>query len=321
MWRVISTPFYKCMIPHTLRTRPRMRTALARALNARVRAYASNSLAHEIRGPPLDEKPLDNVIFWLHGLMGQGKNWRTFTSRLRQSLVDRDGRSWRIVLVDLRGHGASASVGAGTTSEELLVDAARDVEALVNKLGVVPKIVVGHSLGGKIALEYSKIATAVPTQIWSLDSSPGKVEVSDAHGAGRVLAAIRQLPSRIPSRRWLAEALPKEFSRGLVDWIGSNLKNVSGGEELEWVHNFETVEALYQSFRNTDSWPAFEDPRTDFYVVKAERSTAWSATDVARLQKTPRSKFMVLPRADHWLHTDNPDGLLELMSDSILADL
>ena len=253
------------------------RRALTRALSDHARV-----LAHEVHGAPFDSK-VDadalSTIFILHGLMGAGRNWRTFAKQLRQRLGEQD---WRVVLVDLRGHGASASVGQGAGHG--VVEAARDVDALAKMVGTAPSVVVGHSLGGKIALEYSKLATTAPKQTWSLDSVPGRVE-ADPHGVAEVLSAIRALPRRIPSRKWLAQALP-QFSAELVDWIGSNLKNVrDGGSELELVFNLDTVMQLYDSYQKTDSWHAIEDEASGIYVVKAENSTRWSTACVERLKK------------------------------------
>ena len=284
------------------------RRALTRALSDHARV-----LAHEVHGAPFDSK-VDadalSTIFILHGLMGAGRNWRTFAKQLRQRLGEQD---WRVVLVDLRGHGASASVGQGAGHG--VVEAARDVDALAKMVGTAPSVVVGHSLGGKIALEYSKLATTAPKQTWSLDSVPGRVE-ADPHGVAEVLSAIRALPRRIPSRKWLAQALP-QFSAELVDWIGSNLKNVrDGGSELELVFNLDTVMQLYDSYQKTDSWHAIEDEASGIYVVKAENSTRWSTACVERLKRSP-ANFQVLANAGHWVHTDNPNGLLEILTTSI----
>lgn len=295
-----------------------MRSALAGAFR---RSYASSALAFEVRGASpsaLEGASSDDVIFILHGLLGSGRNWRSFSDRLRSKLLERGGdRSLYVLLVDLRGHGASASVGLESKPSSVHA-AAKDVDDLAQRIGVAPGVVIGHSLGGKVALEYSKLATTAPRQVWSLDSTPGRVVDVDTHGAGRVLEAIKGLPKRIPSRRWLSQALP-QFSPALVDWIGSNLRNVQDSkEELEFMFNIDTVSELFESFRATDSWHAFENsPRADIHVVKAEQSNAWSESCVERLSKTARSKFWVLPKADHWVHTSNPDGLLELFASSI----
>jgi pimeloyl-ACP methyl ester carboxylesterase len=102
-----------------------------------------------------------------------------------------------------------------------------------------------------------------------------------------------------------------------VDWIGSNLKNVrDGGSELELVFNLDTVMQLYDSYQKTDSWHAIEDEASGIYVVKAENSTRWSTACVERLKRSP-ANFQVLANAGHWVHTDNPNGLLEILTTSI----
>jgi len=78
------------------------------------------------------------------------------------------------------------------------------------------------------------------------------------------------------------------------------------------VWNIDTVRDLYGSYRNTDSWHSLEAPRSDMFVVKAENSTRWSPECIESLKSTS-TKFMELPRAGHWLHTDNPDGLMEFI--------
>jgi len=268
---------------------------------------SSRLLAHEVHGDGNGR-----TAFILHGLMGAGRNWRTFAKRLRERL---GAEKWRIVLVDLRGHGGSAEIGvreggASGTGTEAVRDAARDVDDLARAVGA-PSVVIGHSLGGKVALEYSKLATTAATQVWSLDSVPGKVLGGDVHGVQEVLDAVRRLPARIPSRRWLAGELSPQFSSAMIDWIGSNLRNVD--DELEFVWNIDTVRDLYASYRNTDSWESLEVPRSDMFVVKAEKSTRWSPECVERLKSTSTT-YMELPRAGHWLHADNPDGLLEFIA-------
>lgn len=290
---------------HTLRRR------LTRTLDSPLlsRRLAS-TLAYELQGDSSGDK---NNLFILHGLLGQGRNWRTFGRRLRGALGEDD---WRVFLVDLRGHGKSSSVRGGPNT---VTSAAHDVHKLAESLGAHPDVVVGHSLGGKVALEYSKLALKTPRQVWSLDSVPGRVN-GDAHGVDEVLKAIVNLPRRIPSRRWLAEALP-QFSPGLVDWIGSNLKNVDGkGDELEFVFDIDVAHDLYTSYRETDSWDALENTQTaaaNMYVVKAANSTRWSNESINRLKSSSRSKFMELANAGHWVHTDNPDGLLEMLVSEI----
>lgn len=107
----------------------------------------------------------------LHGILGSRKNWGTFARRLAQEFP-----TWQFLLVDLRCHGESTSLkkrGAHTVAS-----AALDVLKLVAQLRMTPRVIVGHSFGGKVALSMVEQAAkplARPVRVWVLDATPGKV--------------------------------------------------------------------------------------------------------------------------------------------------
>jgi pimeloyl-ACP methyl ester carboxylesterase len=276
---------------------------------ASTHASSNNFLSYEIHDSPGTHK----CLYILHGLLGTGRNWRSMSQNLRKALGT---DTWRVVAVDLRGHGKSRDVGKGSSHD--VRSAAKDVEALAQLRGDTIDCLIGHSLGGKIALEFSKVSAKAPKQVWSLDSVPGTAIGGDVHGVEKVLQAVQQLPQRIPSRRALATLLaPYNFSIELVDWLGSNLQNV--GDELEFVFDINVATKLYDSYHTTDSWPALEAPVSEMFVVKAARSARWKPECLERLNRAPqdRVKFLELENAGHWVHSDNPRGLLEMLQTHI----
>ncbi|WP_239096468.1 alpha/beta hydrolase [Streptomyces sp. SID11385] len=83
-------------------------------------------------GPPL-------VL--LHGLAGYAGEWEAVAVRLR-------ARGHRVVAMDLRGHGDSERKPGDTGASAH----ARDVAGLLDRLGLGPAVLVGQSLGGRVAL-------------------------------------------------------------------------------------------------------------------------------------------------------------------------
>ncbi|KAK9270633.1 hypothetical protein L1049_026215 [Liquidambar formosana] len=81
----------------------------------------------------------------LHGILGCRKNWGTFARRLAQEFP-----TWQFLLVDLRCHGESASIKK--RGPHTVASAALDVLKLVAKLRITPRVLVGHSFGGKVVL-------------------------------------------------------------------------------------------------------------------------------------------------------------------------
>jgi pimeloyl-ACP methyl ester carboxylesterase len=67
-----------------------------------VEASASAGAAVAAAAPPV------RTAFLLHGLLGQGRNWRTFARRLVAAAAEAGAPNWRLLLVDLRCHGQTA---------------------------------------------------------------------------------------------------------------------------------------------------------------------------------------------------------------------
>eukprot|EP00960_Hanusia_phi_P061592 764885-Hanusia_phi.AAC.3 len=102
------------------------------------------------------------VAFILHGILGNGRNWLPFARAMVRRLPD-----WQFLLLDLRGHGESV---APVQERHTLRCCARDVEVLGERLGRAADVVIGHSFGGKVAMDLLSFACQPPKTTWVLDS-------------------------------------------------------------------------------------------------------------------------------------------------------
>ena len=110
----------------------------------------------------------------LHGLMGSGRNWRTFARALSARLAA-GGTPWRFALVDHVWHGRTFGdrthrewrnprvrdgVPNGACAVDLAASAVGDFAAHVRATHPHCRVaaVIGHSLGGKIALRHPREA-------------------------------------------------------------------------------------------------------------------------------------------------------------------
>ncbi|KAI8527250.1 hypothetical protein RHMOL_Rhmol12G0061200 [Rhododendron molle] len=337
----------------TIRSKPSLTRYLSSPIPFLRRITTSRSLQtlafEEVRSSSTDRPP-DFTAFVLHGLLGSGRNWRSFARSLAPSLSNSSPSSdWRMVLVDMRNHGRSADI-EGFSPPHDMVNAAKDLADLVNAQGWAwPDVVLGHSMGGKVALQFAEScargdygeSAQLPKQLtyekpgagqlWVLDSVPGKVnpERNSDGEVEKVLQTLQTLPKSIPSRRWLVDHMIKlGFSKSLSEWIGSNLKN---SEEHEtWAFNLEGAVDMFNSYRETNYWPLLEHPPKgmDVSIVRAEKSDRWDTDVIQRLENLANrrvdeseGKFSVhvLPNSGHWVHVDNPKGLLEIVAPRIAS--
>jgi esterase len=261
------------------------------------------------------------AVVFLHGILGSRNNWRGFARRL----LERDPR-WAMVLVDLRNHGESH----GFLPPHDITSAAADVEALVASMRLSTWVLVGHSYGGKVALEVARRGAPHLAEVWSLDSTPGvrsfeavpgvEREVTLLEELDRVLRAVRRVPVPLASRAELVDRLQAEgLSDRLAQWMTTNLRSTDAG--LVWKFALEHIPEMLASFGSTDLWPfivADGGPRR--VLVRGGRSDRWSPAERARVDAAVKAGKLtdhLMAEAGHWLHTDDPDGLLTLLEPAL----
>ena len=249
-----------------------------------------------------------SLAFVLHGVLGSGRNWRSFARQLAGVAP-----AWRFALVDLRCHGDSH----GAPPPHTVAACADDLARLATSLGQPPAAVLGHSFGGKVALAYAARHGVDLDQVWVLDAVPGPLAGDPTdHEVARVIRAVRSIPLPIARREdVVARLLAAGFSDSLAGWMSTNLARGAGG--LVWRFDLDGVVALLHDYAALDLWPVLEAPSAspELHLVRAARSDRWTPDVLARLAALPANvRVHVLADAGHWVHADNPDGLLATLA-------
>lgn len=261
--------------------------------------------AYDLHGAPLGGP----ALFLLHGILGNRGNWRSFARRLAGALP-----GWSVVTVDHRHHGDSL----GAPPPDTVAACGEDLAALAAALGVRPRVTVGHSFGGKVVLAHADRHPEGLAQVWVLDAPPDAGDRGgEDHEVVRVVAALRDVPLPLARREQVVtELMDRGLSRPLALWMTTNLRPVEGGYAYRF--DLDGAERLLRDYFRVDGWPVLERPRGRPWVevVRAERSDRWDAAALDRfaaLPSTVPTRLHTLPDAGHWLHADNPDGLLALL--------
>jgi pimeloyl-ACP methyl ester carboxylesterase len=250
------------------------------------------------------------AIMFLHGILGRGHNLRTIAKRF----VDAQP-GWAALLVDLRGHGRSPK----ETLDPSLEAAARDVVSLAARIGEPVAAIAGHSFGGKVALEAARVGGLEALRdVMVIDSAPGAREpFRGGDSALGLIETIESLPAAFRYRREFIEALiAAGKSREIAEWLSQSLEYE--GDHARFALRLDEIRALILDYFARDLWSVVEDPPggVRVHLVIGDRSGSYSNADrdrAARLAaQSERVTFHVLP-AGHWVHVDNPDGLLNTL--------
>lgn len=262
-------------------------------------------------------------LLFLHGMLGRGANLRTIARRF----VDQRP-AWDAWLVDLRGHGASPK----GSPEPSLAAAADDVLALCSR-SIPVGAIVGHSFGGKVALQAAQrallhpsnqaferaVALAQPVHVVTIDSNPGTrrpEEVAGRDSALSVIRMLRTLPRQFPSRAAFVDAVQAHgLSRMLAQWLAQSTEQSTDGG-VRFALNLDELQALLASYFAEDLWPLIEQPPSSLrvHLIIGARSSSYSTEDRERAQALAANSAQVtcdvLP-TDHWVHAEDPEGLLQ----------
>lgn len=242
-------------------------------------------------------------VWFLHGILGQGRNWRSFARRLAEEVP-----AAYALLPDLRCHGASA----GLPPPHTLAACADDLDRLEARHGA-PRVVVAHSFGGKVALERLRRRPVPDGSVTVvLDSPPGPGHRGDGPGdPARVLPALRAAPVPAPDRAALRAPLDAAgVPPAVVAWLASSARQDADGWRWGW--DLDGVEALLRDYLATDLWPFLGATAHRVVLVEAGRSDRYTDAD-RRAPTGPGVTRARLPDAGHWVHVDDPAGTAALV--------
>lgn len=245
-----------------------------------------------------DNGPKDTLpLVVLHGLFGSADNWRSHVKLWQERR--------RVVTVDLRNHGRSPHAEA--MNYALMAD---DVVALLNRLDIGRCDLLGHSMGGKVAIS---VARRAPERLASLivaDIAP----VAYSHGHDPVFAAMRRVEEDEPASRKAADALMAEHIETSATrmFLATNLVRDDDGV-MRWRVGLDEIEAAYPAIVAEPAGEGAYDGPT--LVVRGAHSDYVSEALLPRLREVlPRAEIETL-EAGHWLHAEMPDAFQRAVND------
>ncbi len=247
----------------------------------------------------LGDGPRSTVL--LHGFLGSGKNLRTLATRW----LARDP-SRRFLLPDLRGHGDSPPLDPTTDLDAMGADVLIAAQAAGFS---APLHLVGHSLGGRVALAAARRDPEQITRVTLLDIGPGPVgRASDE--TRRVMDLLLAAPAQAADRRDMKTFLMGHgLSSALSDWLLMNF--VASGDGYGWQIDRQALSELQNRFVADDLWDVIRAGRTGVNCIRGGRSPYVSDDEVEGLRAAGCAVHTI--DAGHYVHVEALDSLLDLL--------
>lgn len=229
-----------------------------------------------------------NVLL-IHGLFGDKNN----LNNLKKTLLPH----FNVMTIDLPDHGQSSHVKHWQFDTVI-----NDIYALLEQQNFTPCSIVGHSLGGKVAMAMALSHPDDITKVVVADIAP----VAYPHRHDAVFNALEAVEcAKVSDRKQAVEIMNKMLNEpGVGQFLLKSFKRT--GDAWKWQFN---LSGLKQSYSNIIDWPFTEQTfNGPVLFIKGERSDYIEALHQTAIQKHfPNARFKVISNTGHWLHAEKPE--------------
>ena len=250
-----------------------------------------------------------HVVF-VHGLFGQGKNWTT----IAKGLADHH----RVTLLDLPNHGHSP-----WTDRVDYLDMADLLATELQELGE-PVTLVGHSMGGKVAMQLALRHPELLRALVVVDVAPSDYPErgartddpdEEATPFAGYIAAMRALDlDTLQTRDDADEALrPAVPSRMVRSFLLQSLVR-DGATGWRWRLNLAALGRDLGHLRGFPEPPPGATYDGPVLWIAGANSTYVLPQDRVRMDELfPSTRLVTIKNAGHWVHSEQPAVFVETM--------
>jgi pimeloyl-ACP methyl ester carboxylesterase len=250
--------------------------------------------------------PGDQPLIILHGLFGLSDNWVTFGKRIADENFD-------VIIPDQRNHGKSPH--SDVFNYLAMTD---DLLELVEKLELEKPILLGHSMGGKVAMRF---AIEYPELVKKLEVVDISLKAYGDRPHHRAIVQAMQsvdlsvLTSRTDAEEQLALKVPQERIRQFL------LKNLHWKDKnsLEWRINLDGIAAnLNQMFDAIQTAEVFTKPTL---FIRGGASDYILPEDYPHIRHNfPRAEIITIEGASHWVHAEAAEQFYQISSGFLMGN-
>jgi pimeloyl-ACP methyl ester carboxylesterase len=239
-------------------------------------------------------------VVLMAGLFGQGRNFGALQRHL--------GMRARAIALDLRNHGESPHADTMSYAEM-----AADVVETLATLDALPCALLGHSMGGKVAMRAALDRPDAVARLIVADVAP----VPYDHDFADFIAAMRAVPLSPGLTRAAADAALA--AAGIADGRvrGFLLQNLRLAPEPGWRLGLDAIERAMPQITGWEETPGarYDGPAT---FLAGGASDYLLATHHAAIRALfPAARFETVDGAGHWLHADQPAALARLVDEAL----
>jgi len=239
-------------------------------------------------------------IVIIHGFLGMSDNWKTLGTQFANE-------GYQVHALDLRNHGKSFH--ADDFSYEIMVE---DVKKYFEFHQLKDVLLLGHSMGGKVAMTFTLEHQEMVEKLIVVDISPRRYPGRNVHFdmIGAMMEVdFEHIHTREEVEKFLTERIPDQRIRLFV------MKNLyrKTRHTLDWRLNLQAISSnMDYVFEGIDSNEVYKGA---VLFIRGGKSDYITGTDTELIRKFfPSAIIQTIEGASHWVHADAPEELCRLFS-------
>lgn len=236
-------------------------------------------------------------VIILHGLFGFSDNWQTIAKGLSADHL--------VIAPDLRNHGRSPH-----DDDHSYPVMAEDIRQFMEQHWMFSATVVGHSMGGKVAMQLALSHPEMVEKLVVIDMEPGKAD--DNHSS--IFRALLDLDlSKMTARKDIDAYLTDRISdAGTRQFLLKNVTREDDGR-FTWKMNLPVLWQHYSDILAGVTGDPYDKPAL---FIRGSRSDYIKDADLPLIRTLfPKADIVTVEGAGHWVHADKPDELLKLLKE------
>lgn len=240
----------------------------------------------------------------IHGLYGISDNWVNHARILAEN--------YKVYIPDMRNHGQSGH--SNFFNYEVM---AEDITEFIEQHEIENPVIMGHSMGGKIAMKFALDNPDLVQKLIVIDMSMRQYNLRAFHS--KIINAMLDIDfSKVKSRKEVDDYLAKTIEDARIRLFV--MKNLYWTERktLSWRLNLKAIiENIDAIFEGISSQQSFNKPSL---FIRGQKSDYVRDEDFDLIKKQfTNSELKTIPNAGHWVQADEPELFIKILKDFLIV--
>jgi pimeloyl-ACP methyl ester carboxylesterase len=255
-------------------------------------------------GKPRPNGEAGRALFILHGLFGSSDNWQTLAKQFAENFT--------VYLIDQRNHGRSPH-----SPEHSYAAMSEDLLELVDSEKLDKVLLLGHSMGGKTAMQFAISHPERVEKMVVVDISPKKYPITNLD----IAEALEKVNlNEVTTRKEVESILSQDIKDiGTMQFL---LKNLywDDNQKLAWRFNLEALKANLANVALATPIPPTPLQMPVLFVKGGKADYVFTSDSKLIHEIFANARIETIPEAGHWVHADKPVEFYTLVNSFLLEN-